>query len=238
MCKAHPAIIQIYDEGEFRAENGQTYPFAVVEYVPRTVRQLLLEGQVDRLRAVRIAMNCLSALQVIHDETESPLVHRDLKPENILISQVTAKLADFGLAKQLQESAEQGTNEDEAIDALDGTQWPGMPYRYRTPELVERARGETIEVTTASDIFQFGTVFYEMLMGYNPQRTPRHVLDPIELDIGTIHGEQSEHLGPLIRRMLASDPTERLSAADCLQRLNMTHKELCKAYREVQGYSV
>src|SRR5215211_2117162 len=61
----HPAIIQIYDEGEFRTGQA-TYPFAIVEYVPHTVRQLL-DSPLDRLRAVRIAMNCLSALQAIHE---------------------------------------------------------------------------------------------------------------------------------------------------------------------------
>lgn len=229
----HPAIIQVYDEGEFRTKQA-TYPFAVVEYVPRTARQLL-GSQLDRLQAVRIAMNCLSALQAIH-QLEPPLIHRDLKPENILISQVTAKLADFGLAKQLQESVQQDVIESNELDALNGTQWPGMPFRYRTPELVERARDRSRDVSAASDIYQFGTVLYELLTGYNPQKHPNDVRDPIKLDTRTIHGEQGKVLEDLTGQMLATDPAERPCAADCLQSLNRVHRELCGAYKHVQGY--
>lgn len=144
----HPAITRFFDEGTFRSTIGMEYPFAVIEYVPLTTRELLLSKQIDRLRAIRIVFNCLSALDCLHSATPA-LVHRDIKPENILISDIGAKLADFGLVKVLDDLPQ----DEEEIDALEGTQWPGMPWRYRTPELVQRSIDHTTQITPASDIF-------------------------------------------------------------------------------------
>jgi serine/threonine-protein kinase len=81
----HPAITRIFDEGTFTVSQGVEYPFAVIEYVPVTVRVLLASKQIDRLHAIRVALNCLSAIDCLHTATP-PLIHRDIKPENILIS--------------------------------------------------------------------------------------------------------------------------------------------------------
>jgi eukaryotic-like serine/threonine-protein kinase len=123
---SHPAITRIFDEGTFRTNTGVEYPFAVIEYVPLTARELLVSKRIDRLQGIRIALNCLSALDRLHNAAP-PLIHRDIKPENILISDIGAKLADFGLVKVLDdfETAEE-------VDPFDGTQWPGnamaIPY--------------------------------------------------------------------------------------------------------------
>ncbi|TKB82882.1 MAG: serine/threonine protein kinase [Nitrospira sp.] len=225
----HPAITRIFDEGMYRAATGIEYPFAVIEYVPITARQLLVSRELDRLRAIRIALNCLSALDCLHTATP-PLIHRDIKPENILISDVGAKLADFGLVKALDDLAD----EHEA-DALNGTQIPGMPFRYRTPELVQRVTDSGIQITPASDIYQFGTVFYELLTGFNPQRKPEKLSDPIDLDLRDIRGGEGVHLTRLIGHMLADIPGNRPSAHDCLVGLNGIHRAYCEALANVTG---
>jgi eukaryotic-like serine/threonine-protein kinase len=226
----HPAITRIFDEGIFNASNGMKYPFAVIEFVPITARTLLVSKQVDRLQAIRIALNCLSAIDCMHSTT-SPLVHRDIKPENILISEMGAKLADFGLVKALADlPAEQSV-----ADAFDGTQWPGMPWRYRTPELVQRANNNTTPITPKSDVYQFGTVFYELLTGFNPQLQPNTVTDPIALDLREIRGDQGQELSALIEAMLAEKPSNRPPAKVCLKRLNKIHESYCKSLHSVTG---
>ena len=229
----HPAITRIFDEGIFTATTGKKYPFAVIEYVPVTARTLMFSKQIDRLRAIRIALNCLSAIDCLH-KASPPLIHRDIKPENILISEMGAKLADFGLVKVLADL--QPENDD--IDALEGTQWPGMPWRYRTPELIQRAIDHKKPITPKSDIFQFGTVFYELLTGFNPQRQPEKITDPIELDFRELRGSQGAELLALIKAMMADKPSNRLPANGCISRLNKIHEAYCQSLFETTGQFV
>jgi serine/threonine protein kinase len=228
----HPAITRIFDEGTFTTNTGVKYPFAVIEYVPVTARTLMLSKQIDRLRAIRIALNCLSAIDCLH-KTSPPLIHRDIKPENILISEMGAKLADFGLVKVLTD-----LEPENDVDALEGSQWPGMPWRYRTPELVKRAIDHKTPITPRSDIFQFGTVFYELLTGFNPQLPPGKVIDPINLDLREIRGSQGEQLLLLTKAMLAEKPSNRLPAHACMNRLNKIHEAYCKSLYETTGQFV
>ncbi len=228
----HPAITRIFDEGTFVAQNGMKYPFAVIEFVPVTARSLIASKLVDRLQAIRIALNCLSAIDCMH-RASKPLIHRDIKPENILIGQMGAKLADFGLVKALAD-----LESDEKIDEVDGTQWPGMPWRYRTPELVQRAHKHSTPITTKSDIFQFGTVFYELLTGFNPQRQPASVMDPIVLELRDIKGHQGTELSVLIKSMLADKPSNRPPAKFCVGRLNKIHEAYCRSLFNVTGQFV
>jgi serine/threonine protein kinase len=229
----HPAITRIFDEGTFTANGTSSrYPFAIIEYVPLTVRHLINQRAIDRLRAIRIGLNCLSAINCLH-KTNPPLVHRDIKPENILISEMGAKLADFGLVKVLTDI--ELDNEDEPIT---GSQWPGMPWRYRTPELVLRAIDRKTKITTKSDIFQFGTVFYELLTGFNPQASPDTITDPIKLDVRDIRGNQGQLLTQLIHSMLAQEPSDRLPALACIRRLNKIHEDYCRSLSGVTGQSI
>ena len=228
----HPAITRVFDEGTFTANTGANYPFVIIEYVPVTARALMVSKQIDRLRAIRIALNCLSAINCLHSASPQK-IHRDIKPENILISDMGAKLADFGLVKVL---ADLGPEND--LEAFGGTQWPGMPWRYRTPELVQRAIDHKTQITAKTDIYQFGTVFYELLTGFNPQRAPDKITDPIELDIREINGAQGKELSALLELMLAAKPSNRLPAHACISRLNIIHETYCGSLSALTGQHV
>lgn len=233
----HPGIVNVFDRGEFTVED-RSYPFAITEYAPKTLRDLMREGAVDRMRALRISLNCLSGLVYLHSD-ENQIVHRDIKPSNILLSKAVAKIADLGLAKELsEEDADMEAADDAPSRVMMSSQWPAMPKGYRTPELIERARGKDVDITPASDIFQMGSILYEMLTEYNPQNFVEDITDDLTVDIRYIDGVQGGLLRELIESMLDMDPEERPSAEDCLNRLTHIHEQYCRDLRNVTGQQV
>jgi len=113
-----------------------------------------------------------------------------------------------------------------------------MPWRYRTPELVKRAIDHKTQITPKSDLFQFGTVFYELLTGFNPQKPPDKVTDPIDLDLREIKGTQGRELLVLIKLMLAEKPSNRPHASVCINRLNKIHESYCTSLVKLTGQHV
>jgi len=82
------------------------------------------------------------------------IIYRDLKPENILIdSEGHAKLADFGLAKEGVDGANQAKS------------FCGSPA-YLAPEMLT-SKG----VGKSADLYQIGACLYEMLVGFPPYYT-------------------------------------------------------------------
>lgn len=74
------------------------------------------------------------------------MFHRDLKPENLLESQGTIKIADFGLAKSI--------NDEVPFTDYVSTRW------YRAPEIILGAE----QYDFAIDIFAVGCIFAELIM--------------------------------------------------------------------------
>ncbi|MCA9051533.1 MAG: tetratricopeptide repeat protein, partial [Planctomycetaceae bacterium] len=86
--------------------------------------------------------------------------HRDIKPANVLFSGATPRLADFGVARQI--DAEGVTQTGEAI----GT--PG----YMSPE---QGRGASGQAGPSADVYGLGALLYESLTGVPPFRAPTAV---------------------------------------------------------------
>jgi serine/threonine protein kinase len=150
----HPSICAIYEVGE---EGGHS--FIVFQYIEgETLAARLKRHPPDLHEALAIAAQVADALAEAHSRG---IIHRDIKPENIMLTaQTQVKVLDFGLAKVPRNPS---IVEDETASMLSV---PGMvmgTLPYMSPEQV---RGE--ELDCRSDIFSFGTVFYEMLSGRRP----------------------------------------------------------------------
>ena len=92
----HDNIVRAYGVGE---DNG--IPYIVLEYVEgQTLKNLIEEScRLSPSRAIGICCQILDALNAAHNQG---IIHRDIKPQNIIInSRGKAKLADFGIAREV-----------------------------------------------------------------------------------------------------------------------------------------
>ncbi|XP_059633241.1 serine/threonine-protein kinase RIPK-like [Cornus florida] len=125
----------------------------VYEYMPRGS----LENQLFRRYSaslpwsirMKIALGAAKGLAFLH-EAQKPVIFRDFKASNILLdSDYTAKLSDFGLAKDGPEG-----DHTHVSTRVMGT------HGYAAPEYIL-----TGHLTSASDVYSFGVVLLELLTG-------------------------------------------------------------------------
>ena len=91
----HPNLVEVL---ELRL--APPTPFIALEYVPgeTLLARVTREGPLPWQLAVRLVSEVAAGLSAAH---ERGLLHRDVKPANVLLGPAGAKLADFGLVKQL-----------------------------------------------------------------------------------------------------------------------------------------
>ncbi|XP_031279602.1 probable receptor-like protein kinase At1g80640 [Pistacia vera] len=100
---------------------------------------------------MKVALDTARGLEYLHEHCNPPVIHRDLKSSNILLdSNFKAKLSDFGLA-----IADGGQNKNNL--KLSGT------LGYVAPEYLLDGK-----LTDKSDVYAFGVVLLELLLGKRP----------------------------------------------------------------------
>ncbi|KAG8379749.1 hypothetical protein BUALT_Bualt07G0121700 [Buddleja alternifolia] len=100
---------------------------------------------------MKIALDVARGLEYLHERCNPPMIHRDIKSSNILLdSNFNAKLSDFGLAIM-------GGNSNKNDIKLSGT------LGYVAPEYLLDGK-----LTDKSDVYAFGVVLLELLMGRKP----------------------------------------------------------------------
>lgn len=128
--------------------------FIVMEFHPgRTLDDAIYErGALDEREARPLLGQLASALSYLH---KNGIVHRDLKPGNIMMAAAGATLTDFGLAKA-------GSKLQEVTEETSQLAFAGTPL-YMAPEQI---RGG--EANARTDLYAFGCVAYELLVGARP----------------------------------------------------------------------
>ena len=112
---------------------------------------------------------------------------------------------------------------------------PGMPFFYRTPDLVEYAKNNA-NLSTKSDVFQLGLVTAEMFTGRNPEKKANDILDSIELEpIGEIPGDQEVIIREFIETMLDFNPKNRPPATDLIDQWEGVFREVVQKCHRLEG---
>jgi len=203
---SHPNILSIHDVG---TDNGIAY--AVMELLEgATLRDRLCQSELALSRALDWGHQIAQGLAAAH---ERGIVHRDLKPENIFVTRDgVVKILDFGLARL--EEGQPLVGQDIATLARTS---PGMVVGTLAHLSPEQARGEVADYR--SDIFAFGTVFYEMLTG-----SPAFLQDSAADTIVAVLREEPKppaefgrnvpgEVQDILHHCLEKDPNERFRSA-------------------------
>ncbi len=141
----HPHIVPLYD---YWREPDAAY--LVMRLLPGgSLEEQLRTGSIPLQLVMKYLQQIGLALDVAH---RNGVIHRDIKPANVLLDEEdNAYLADFGIAKSLEEIGSQSLTEDGGLI--------GSPA-YASPEQILSE-----PVKPQSDIYSLGLLLFEMLTG-------------------------------------------------------------------------
>ena len=200
---SHHNAISVTDFGE--SEGGVV--FLVMEYLSgKTLKDVIREeGPMSLERVVSIMRQVGDALTAAHNQG---VIHRDLKSDNIMLIPTAtgehAKVLDFGIAK---------INEPEGtIDS--GLTAPNLVIgtpQYMSPEQCSQAA----EIDERSDLYSFGVILYEMLVGHVPftGESPtivmlKHMQEPVPSVLDE-RSDLPESIARVVARAMAKLPENR-----------------------------
>jgi len=199
---AHPHILPLHDSGEIAAQGDDpALLYYVMPYVGgQSLRERLRqEGRLPLDAALSIARTVALALEHAHSHN---VLHRDVKPENILLQEGQAVVADFGVARAIEEAG------------CETLTLPGLAVgtpAYMSPE---QASGQAT-LDGRSDQYALACVLFEMLAGQPPFAgagaraiMTRQAQDPVP-SLRGLRPEVSVTVEKAIEKALAKRPEDR-----------------------------
>lgn len=201
----HPNVVPVHDLVE---DDGDHW--IVMAYVEGEPLGALRRVSVQD--AARYGAQLADGLVAVHRQG---LLHRDVTPTNVLVTDRTAVLIDFGIARDLARAVTVTgpSGEEEPADAPDDGDGSSSGPRvsgtrgYLAPELLVPGT----EFRRPADVYALGATLYRALEGVPPQRDRsggRAGDGPVRTP------RQSGAVGPLLLRMLDPDPHRRPDMED------------------------
>ena len=203
-------VVPIIDRGEW-----DVFWVLVMPRAEKSLRTHLVQIQ-DRLSALDALPILVQIAQALVAIEGRGVVHRDIKPENVLLLENSWCLADFGIARY----AEATTTPDTLKYA--------MTAAYAAPE---QWRAE--QATSATDVYAFGVVAYELLAGIRPFTGPDYRSQHLEDSVERISGIPTR-LHSLIEECLYKSPQARPFPIRLLTRIQSSIQAVSPAASRLQ----
>ena len=162
----HPNVIKVTD----LIDAGDIVAF-VMEYIEGQTLEAFLSnsGKLPNSEIENMFSQMILAVEYVHSQG---LIHRDIKPSNFMVTKGgQIKLLDFGIAKNINESAVDYTK-------TGLMQQMGTPL-YMSPEQVKN----TAEVTKQTDVYSLGVVLWQLVMNKKPYDSGEFSLPEIQVSI-------------------------------------------------------
>lgn len=203
----HPNILSVYQMG---THDG--VPYIVSELLEgKTLGEMLRRGPLPLRQAIQFGIQIARGLAAAH---EKGIAHRDLKPDNLFVTKEgRIKILDFGLAKVIPATPPTDTlgTTVTRVGIAVGT------IGYMAPEQV---RGQPAD--HRADIFAFGAVLYEMVMGKRSFQRPTEadtisaILNEEPASISQLSPDIPLAVDRIIQRCLEKNPEQRFQSASDL----------------------
>jgi serine/threonine-protein kinase len=219
----HPHIVPVLTSGEVDG-----LPYFVMPFIEgESLRTRLVRGPLSVRETLAICKDVLSALTFAHGRG---VVHRDIKPDNVMLTSGAAVVTDFGVAKAIDQARTGRPARERTVAPRTpgGGTLTGVGVSLGTPAYMapEQVAADP-NVDHRADIYAFGILAYEMLVGTPPfyGSTP-HKLLAAQLSqpappIRSRRADVPPPLAVIIMRCLEKEPAQRpKSAAELLRMLD------------------
>jgi serine/threonine protein kinase len=200
---SHPNIARVYDSG---LQHGwYFYAMELIEGMP--LDDYIVRARPSQKEILNLSLNICRAINHAH---QSGIIHRDLKPSNILVSKDgQPHIVDFGLAKAIREAGG-------PILSIEG-EVKGTPA-YMSPEQV---MGQSDQIDVRSDLYAFGVILYELLLGQPPYPIDRSSLEELYRHIRLTEPQRPRKLNrnfdsdleTIVLKTLEKEPLRRYQSA-------------------------